>query len=500
MKKLIFTLYFLLAFQIFAVQNPKYKKIINLAEKLSYNFEFETCDSLINRAIELAPQYPEAYLLKAKIHLWYFLGSKDKDDYKLFFNFSDSAIQKTDELLELNKDNTQLIYLLGNIYKYRAMAYGSNGNTLDAFWSTKKSVSFYEDVIDLDSTIYSAYGGIGIFEYALSYVPALFNWALTISGLSADQNNGFSYIEKASTKGKLDKIEYTFHLSKLYDEHLADYDKSSSILADLISQFPNNSLFHYQAAIAYIKNRKLNKAIKELELVSKINNPKFLQTNSFSNFLLGDIYFRKKEYKTALEYYLTFLTTTKTIDYTGIASLRTAYCYYFLDNINEFKRYAIKASNGNLDLEDDKFAKEMGLHILGNGFSEERKILIEIENSYLAGNNKESLQIINNNLDSLETDNIIAQAKLYKSSILLENKKLAEAEISLNGMDSLDLRSAEWVQPMYLLNIAKIKYLKGKYKMAKEYLELAEIKNDYQNKNLIKSQINGFKRKLIKVK
>ena len=500
MNKLIISLYFLLSFHIIIGQNQKYIKIINQAERLSYNFEFEACDSLLNKAINFSPEKPEAYLLKAKIHLWYFLGSKNEKDYKLFFNLSDSSIIKTDKLLELNSNNAQLIYLLGNIYKYRAMAYGSNGNTLDAFWSTKKSVSFFEDVIDLDSTFYSAYGGIGIFEYALSYVPALFNWALTISGLSADQNNGFSYIEKASKKGKTDKIEYTFHLAKLYDEHLADYTKSSEILSDLIRQFPKNSLFHYQAAISYIKNKKLDNAIVELEKVSKINNPKFSQTNSFANFLLGDIYFRKKEYNKALDNYSIFLTTTKTIDYSGIASLRSAYCYYFLDNVKEFRRYAIKAANGNLDLEDDKFAKEMGLYILGNGFAEESKILIEIENSYLAGNHEESLRLINASIDSIKSDNIFAQIKLYKSSILLEKKKPAQSEQALKGIDSLDLTTAEWVEPMYLVNLAKINYLNRNYNVSREYLAAAESKNDYQNKHLIKSYINGLKRKLKKVK
>ncbi len=199
---------------------------------------------------------------------------------------------------------------------------------------------------------------------------------------------------------------------------MADYTNSIRILNSLITNYPNNTLFRYQAAIEYIKTHKLNKALKELEIVLKINHPKFSQTNSFSNFLLGDIYFRKKEYKNALEYYLAFLTTTKTIDYTGIASLRTAYCYYFLDNIKEFRRYAIIASNGNLDLEDDKFAKEMSLNILGNGFSDEHKILIEVENSYLSGDYSEGLQLINNNLDSLKVDHILAQLKYYKSSIL----------------------------------------------------------------------------------
>ncbi|MCW8850445.1 MAG: hypothetical protein OQJ81_10745 [Melioribacteraceae bacterium] len=426
------------------------------------------------------------------------MGSKEKEDYNSFFDYSDSVIFKTDQLLKQKNDDPQLIYILGNVYKYRAMAYGSNGNTLDAFWSTKKAVSFFEEVIEIDSTFYSALGGIGVFEYALGYVPALFNWAVSLSGLSADQQNGFTFIQKASEKGKLDKIEYSFHLAKLYDEHLADYTNSIGILNFLILNYPNNTLFRYQAAIEYIKTHKLTKARKELEIVLKINHPKFAQTNSFSNFLLGDIYFRKKEYKKALEYYLVFLTTTKTIDYTGIASLRTAYCYYFLDNFKEFRRYAILSSNGNLDLEDDKFAKEMSLSILGSGFSDEHKLLIEVENSFLSGDYSGGLQLINNNLDSLKVDHILAQFQYYKSSILIEQKKFDAAEKALNGIDTLDLKSAEWVEPMSALNLAKIFIHRKNMQKALEMLELAEDTNDYQNRNLISSTINGLRKKIRK--
>lgn len=498
MKKIFFIVFVVLTFSISANQAQQYKKLINLAEKLSYNFNFDSCEVIIQKAILANPDNPQAYLLKSKIHLWYYLGSKEKLDYELFFNYSDSVVFKTDKLLENKNNDPLLIYTLGNIYKYRAMAYGSNGNTLDAFWATKKSVSFFEDVIEIDSSFYSAYGGIGVFEYALSYVPALFNWAISLSGLSADQKNGFSFIKKASEKGKLDRIEYLFHLSKLYDEHLAEYSNSIGILTSLIQTFPKNTLFRYQAAIEYIKSHKLDKAAKELEFVLKINHPKFAQTNSFSNFLMGDIYFRKGEYKKALDFYLLFLTTTKTIDYTGIASLRTAYCYYFLDNINEFRKYAILSSNGNLDLEDDKFAKEMSLHLLGNGFSDEYRLLIEVENNFLSGNYSEGLQLINNNLDSIKADHILAQIKFHKSSILIELKKFDEAEMILQGIDTLELKNAEWVEPMFYLNLAKIFYFKNNINKSLEMLELAEDNNDYRSRNMINSTINGLRNKINK--
>lgn len=496
MRKIIFLACLFLYSQLSTAQSSEYKNLITLGDELAFNFDFDSCNVVLNNAIQLEKERPEAFLLKSKIHLWYFLGSKDQTDYDLFFDFTDSVVTKTDLLLEENDEDLDLLYQLGNVYKYRAMAYGNNGSTLDAFWSTKKAVSFFEDIIDLDSNYYSAYGGIGVFEYALSYVPALFNWALSLSGLSADQNNGFEFIELASEKANYDNYEYQFHLSKLYDEHLADYNKSISLLNPLLKKFPNNGLFHYQVAIEYIKSRKLKKAVQALEQVLEINHPKFIQTNSFSNFLLGDIYFRENNYSKALEYYLTFLTTSQTIDYTGIASLRAAYCFHFLDNDHEFRKYLLLATNGNLDLEDDNYASKMGLLILKEGFTKERKILLNAENSYLAGENSKSLEIIENNLDSLSNYEIIAEVGLIRSKILIEKKSLEEAKPILEKIDSLEIDNAEWIEPLTKYYQAEISYLENNIEQANIYLEDAEDSNDYQKKNYIQSLINGLKRKL----
>lgn len=499
MKIFIIVFLFSFSFCSFGQELLQYDKLIANSEKLAYNFEFDSCKTLLNRAIRIEPNRPEAFLVLSKIHLWYFLGSKENEDYRRFFDFSDSTLLLAEKLLDDDDENTDLLYLLGNIFKYRAMAYGTGGGTLDAFWATKKAVSFYEDVIDLDSNYYDAYGGIGVFEYALSYVPALFNWALTLSGLSADQKNGFEYVKIASSKGKFDKIEYQFHLSKLYDEHIADYDESLRILKKLLKKFPLNPLFHYQAAIEYIKSKNLEKAKEELFHVLEINHPKFVQTNSFSNFLLGDVFFRQNNFEQAKEYYLKFLTSSKTIDYTGIASLRTAYCNYFLNNELEFKKYALLAANGNLDLEDDKYAHEMSFLALENGFTEDNKSLIKVENKFLSGNYDGTLNLIDSVIDSIKNEDILSQMLIYKSKSHLTKKEIELAKLSLNKIDSLDIEYSDWIEPMSLLYKAEVYYLEKDFDSANSYLDSAEASNDFQKKSLIQSYINNLKIKLDKV-
>ncbi len=479
----------------FAQDQNSYEKKINIADNLAYNFQFDSSQTIISQSISLASHRPEAFQLLSKIYLWYSLGSKDEENVKAFFSYSDSAIYKCDKLLDENSEDKNILYILGNIYKYRAMVYGSKGNTLDAFWATKKSVSFFEDVIELDSNFFSAYGGIGIFEYALSYVPALFDWALTISGLSADKNNGYKLIEKAYEKGKQDRIEYQFHLAKLTDEYYADYPASIKLLKELIKKYPNNSLFHYQLAIEYIKNRNLNKAEIELDKVLELNHPKFIQTNSFSYFLKGDISFRKSNWERALEYYQKFIQSTESIDYTGIASLRSAYCYYFLENENKFKKYLLLSSNGNNDLEDDNYANEMSELILKKGMDEERKFVIELENASLRGDNNFAIQN-SDSISKIESKDLRAEALFYLSNALINKNKFEEAKKAANAAKAVKLTDSFWIKPFSLVNLALINYKTGKEETAKELLLIAENINEYRKKNLIQSLINNLKREL----
>lgn len=476
----------------------KYSKIVILGEELANDFQFDSSITLFRKAINVNPNKPEAYLGIARIHLWYFLGSKQKEDEKLFMQYSDSALKKLEMMENENELTPDYLYLVGNIYKYRAMLFGTKQNTLDAFWATKKAVSVYEDVIEKDSSFYSAFGGIGIFEYALSYVPDLFNWALAISGLTADKNNGFNFIELAAQKGSVDKIEYQFHFAKLLDEHLAENEASLNILNKLTNKYSNNILFHYQKAIEQIKLRNLDLASKELQFVLMEGNSKFIQTTSFSKFLMGDVYFRKQNYKKALEYYLEFLISTTTIDYTGIASLRTAYCYYFLNNEREFKRYLLLAGNGNHDLEDDKYAYDESNRILSTGLTTEKKHLINIQNVYLSGHDTLCIKLSREIIDSVKSNNLKKEILVYKNMALVNLEQIDSVKLELDKILNNKNEIESWILPMTYFLQAKISYLKNDFIYANKYLEKAESYNDFEKRFYIQSLINGLYKKISK--
>ncbi len=480
-------------------KNVNYQELIKQSQNLAFNFQFDKSRALAIKALNQNPLRPEAFNRLAQNYLWFYLGSKNTGEFYKFIDYSDTSIARAEKLLDNNPNNTELLYLFGNIYKQRAMAFIEKQEKLSAFWAAKKAVGYYKDVLDLDKTFFDAKGGIGIFEYALSFVPGYLKWALSLTGLSYNKEDGFDKIVKAYNLGKRDKPEITFHTAKLYDEYLADYPKALEIIKKLLEQFPNNQLFHFQYAVELLKNKQPEKAGTEIDKVMKLSNPHFNQTESFANFLKADSYFYQNKFDKALNYYLEFLKTTKTVDYTGIASYRTAICYYFsgLDNnVEMFKRYLILAANGNLDLEEDAYAKNISSVLLKYGITPPHAEIIKIENLFKAGKYEKVIATVNKNISSFRDSDLKALALIYLAGSYIEQNKLNEALSKIEELLSIKITRELWTKPMALFYKAKIKYKMKDYQRIYKPLKIAEDSNKYEKQNLIQSYINGLKRKV----
>ncbi|MCP5063704.1 MAG: tetratricopeptide repeat protein [Ignavibacteriae bacterium] len=498
-KSFYIVLFFFISTLSFAQQsNGEYERLLVEGENLAYEFKFDESRVALLSAIRLNHEKPEAFHQIAKHYLWYYLGSKSISEYYKFISYSDSSLVRAERYNDLNPDNLQTLYLLGNIYKQRSMAFAESQNTMDAFWAARSAVGYYEDVLDIESTYFSAYGGLGIFEYSLSFLPSFLQWTLPVTGLSADQNEGFAKLENAYENGDKDKVEYMFHIAKLYDEYLADYDKAIGILQKLVSMFPENSLFHYQLGLEYLKVRNLNQAEVEFDKVIEINHPKFIQTNAFANFLKGDLYFFQNKFDKALDFYLEFLTTSKTIDYTGIASYRTALCFHFIDDNNNevFRRYLKLAGNGNLEIEDDAFANEVSQIVLKFSFTGQMENLLKLENMYYAGQYKDVIENSLKKTNSFQDQDMSALASYYLSCALIEENNLVEAKKIAEELSTVDLRRNKWIMPMSFVNLAKIKFKQKDFVRVEQSLIDAEEINDGRKQYLIQSHINGLRRKV----
>lgn len=473
-------------------------KLLNKVISLTYNLKLDEAEKILlgwNPANTL--EQTEKYYNLTRIEFLRYLGTADSLTYLQFEAYSDSALIFAAGARREEISTYLAYYLEGTVYTMRAFTQSRKNNTIKAFLSSSDAVSSFEESLELQPDFYDSYQGLGLFNYALSYVPGIYNIALGLTGLSSDKKKGLDYLRVAWEKGSYDRPDAGFNLAKIYMDYVAEYDSSETIYKELLKQYPGNVLYSYQYAILKFRTGKYKEALKLLDDVIKRNHPYFGQTTAYAYFLKGDIYLKVGEYEKGLENYEIFLTRTLNIDYLGIANYRAAVCARLIDDFEKMKKHLMLSGNGNPELAEDKFAAEKGNYLLKNGFSDTEITLHKIESELYLGEYRKALGKLQVMIDSSDYD-VSQQALVFyyysKTAFELRDYGMAE-KYALKAIDA-EMNLDMWVETGSNLILAEIYIYAGRSEMAIDFLENAEDENSYQKSEIFESEINSLKRRL----
>lgn len=495
MKKLflLLVLTFLCSVNLYSQSNLQ--SIVQVGVEKLYNMEFKTAEKYFNRTIDEYPEQPNGYYRIAQLHFWIFLGTRDPGEYFVFLKFADLALQKIDKILDDDEKNYRLIYMAGNLESYKAMAYATNNSTVDAIWASKKAVDYFNQTLELNPKYYNAYLGLGIFDYAMGFVPDFLKWAVNLSGLSSDKERGLHYIKTAFNRGT-EKTEAAFHLAKIYTDYLAEYDSAYIYLNYNLERNPSNTLFIYQYAVTLIKHRQLDRANDLLNKVIRINNTRIPQLISLAHYRKGEINFKKNKFKEAAVEYEKFLSTTKEIDFEGIASLNAALCYKFLGDTEQYEKYLASVGNGNQDIFEDAYAKTKADEFSERGITEDDEKLIRMHNYLESARYRVVFDSLKSAYKDMQTNEAKAAALIYFSDAALYLKKYAEANTACEEILAMQISKEKWIIPNAYLNMALANYYVGGKTAAIEFLGKANDNNSFEFKDWLQARIEHLKRRL----
>ncbi len=466
---------------------PAISKAIKKGLEYGYNFNWVKSDDIFRNLIRNYPEDPRGYHFKASIYLWYYLSNQDKNDFKKFISYSDTAIDKARTILNKDPDDVDIMYILGSDYSYRAMAFSKSEKFLDAVWASKKSESYLSRTLELDSTYYDAYLGLGLYNFAVGQIPSAFRWALNLAGIHGDKKTGLEYIEKAAKEGNISKVEAEYYLSQILSEFSDDFTASARYLKNLISRYPNNLLFNYSFAVLNIKMRKLNEAQKILVKIIRHPDTTFKQILSFSRFLMGDVFYKKNMFDSAKVYYKNFLSTSTDNDYEGIAYYRLAVSFEVTGDRPEAKKYFGMTDKGNMDIEDDIFAKRKGEIYFKRPLTKIEISLIKAKNYIDSGRYKIAVDSLSSLLDTIKTDELKAEVYLY---LCEANYYLGNYNESLNyALTSklLNINEEKWIKPFACYYAARDNEKMGDTTAVKSFIDEAKSFSDYDYQKKLKN-------------
>ncbi len=473
----------------FAKPDPGIIKSTIKGLEFCYNFDWVKAEKEFQGIIDKFPDDPQGYHYKAGIYLWHYLGNQNLNDYKLFIANSDTALDKAREILTEAPDSIRILYLIGSDYSYRAIAFSKAGKFLDAVWASKKSESYLSRTLKLDSTFYDAYLGLGLYNFAVGQIPGAFQWALSLAGIHGSKKLGLQFIKKAATKGNIARVEAEYYLSQILTDYLFDYNASERYLKNLVVKYPGNLLFDYSFAVLNIKKRKLNNAGKYLARILQSRDTSFKQIKSLSTFLMGDVFYRKNMFDSAEVYYKDFLDTALNNNYTGIASYRLAICYEFGDDSTEALKYFKSAGKGNMDIEDDIYAKRKSKIYVKRRMTPVELDLIKYTNMVDSGKYKMAVDSLSALLERTKADELEAEIYLELSDASYHLNNYKEALNFAVTAKVLNNFNEKWIKPFACYYAAKADKSLGNEEAVKSFIQEAEKYSDYDYQKKLQNML-----------
>ncbi len=465
--------------------------------RYSDNLQFRHAENAFNEFIKENSDLPDGYYFLSQLYFWQYLANRDSANYLIFMKYVNIA----EELSSNAKLETSAWenFIAGSVHAIKAAAFSTYGKNMKAFFETKKAVSLFQNAIALDSSFADPYYGLGVFNYALSYLPGIMKFALDITGLEHNKDRAIVYLKKSLARGMVTRDESAFNLSKIYLEYLGELDSAEYYINIALRRNSNNILFSYQKAIIKIKRKNLNRAEKILEEIVNSGNKNFKQTRALSYFLLGEIHFYENDFKNAIKYYEKFFETTSTIDYIGFASLRTALAAKFVGSDSIYYENITTSNFGNSKIPDDKFAEELGNYLLKNGTDKGFLNVIKALNYFKAGLYRRGLTFCDSVISGDKLNKYSVDLEILKGAFLTElGRYSASNKILANLNGAIFLR--EIVAPIKYISLIKNNWFLGKKKSAEEYfLKLKSFDFKYF-KHKYEGQINYFARHLFRRK
>lgn len=234
-----------------------YTHVIQQGIRQSIEQNYSQAIKTFNRIKTEFPKEPAGYFFKAAAVQTQMMDFERYEQEYLFKALLDTTIILAKTKLKKDKTDAWAHFYLGSAYGYFALNKAKQDKLLEAFQYTRYSVNALEKSIKLDSTLYDAYLGIGMFKYYKGQFSKYLSWMPFVSD---ERETGIAMIRKAMTKSRFSKDSALNSLCWILIEE-KKYDETASLLDRAMSEFPDTRLFWWAAAKLSREQRNWEDAI-----------------------------------------------------------------------------------------------------------------------------------------------------------------------------------------------------------------------------------------------
>lgn len=228
---------------------------INLVHQEKLHPAIETFQEII----KLRPEKPVGYFFVAGAYRTIMYDYRSLAYQKEFEEYAEKAIDLGKELIESGKASSEDHFYYAGALGYLGIFKSDIGSWWSAFRLGLKAKAVMEKALEMDSTNYDAYFGLGTYHYWRSVKTKMFWW---LPFVGDDRAKGIAEIKLAIEKGKYTGREGQYALLRIYNEErahdtLITYFESSG----LKDYNPDDPYALWWVGLAYIGKQQWQMAV-----------------------------------------------------------------------------------------------------------------------------------------------------------------------------------------------------------------------------------------------
>jgi len=233
-----------------------------------YLLDFDLAHQHFQKAIEIDPSHPAAYFFDVMC-AWYeltydSLALRDPQREKRLEDLADLASRKA-EVYSKNPETAAVGYLYwGGALGAKGWYHVTRGHWVRAYLSGKKGYNYMRKVIHLDTHLYDAYLGVGMFEYYTATLGPTLK-ALASFSIRGDKEEAAQYLTLAQTQSRYVKLEAAYFLwnAAVEEDRL---EEAHARALELKNIFPESPFFRWCEIFTLFRMKKWREMLKACDV------------------------------------------------------------------------------------------------------------------------------------------------------------------------------------------------------------------------------------------
>jgi hypothetical protein len=177
------------------------------------------------------------------------------------------VVTRGEALLQTTPNNADLMLALGMIRGVKGAVDRTRKNYLEAYHGIRASHQLFSRVLEMDPHRVDALWPLGLYDYAVSRVPALLKPFVSLVLPTGDRERGLDRLRRATREGTFTAIPATVTLTRILSGWEEQYAEALPYAELLATRYPGNPEFLFLLAFLYSETQHTRQALSVAEAI-----------------------------------------------------------------------------------------------------------------------------------------------------------------------------------------------------------------------------------------